>query len=63
MKLDLLEPNLPLSISITVDIRKDINRKDATLFAERLPESERVGLHRKICEIDRHRLPVLPPGK
>lgn len=41
---DLLETNLPFRLLITMNIFKDINGRDVSLFLECLPKGEGVGI-------------------
>ena len=59
---DLLKTNLPFRLFITMNVFKDINGIDVSLFLECLPQGECVGLEGDVYNIHSYRLPVPPPG-
>ena len=59
---DLLKTNLPFRLFITMNVFKDVNGIDVSLFLECLPQGECVGLEGDVYNIHSYRLPVPPPG-
>ena len=59
---DLLKTNLPFRLFITMNVFKDINGIDVSLFLECLPQGEGVGLEGDVYNIHSYRFPVPPPG-
>ena len=59
---DLLKTNLPFRLFITMNVFKDVNGIDVSLFLECLPQGEGVGLEGDVYNIHSYRLPVPPPG-